>query len=41
MSESNMEPAGGTLIETDYEIGQDNVDGNFGPFGFDVHNPVS
>ncbi len=28
------------LIETDYEIGQDNVEGSFGPFGFDVHNPV-
>ncbi|SNS40569.1 BCCT family transporter [Tropicimonas sediminicola] len=28
------------LIETDYEIGQDNVEGSVGPFGFDVHNPV-
>ena len=28
------------LIETDYEIGQDNVEGSFGPLGFDVHNPV-
>ncbi|WP_116597360.1 BCCT family transporter [Primorskyibacter marinus] len=28
------------LIETDYEIGQDNVDGSVGPFGFDIHNPV-
>ncbi|TMV08468.1 BCCT family transporter [Ruegeria sediminis] len=28
------------VIETDYEIGQDNVEGTFGPFGFDVHNPV-
>jgi BCCT family betaine/carnitine transporter len=28
------------LIETDYEIGQDNVEGRVGPFGFDIHNPV-
>ncbi|AVW89930.1 BCCT family transporter [Celeribacter baekdonensis] len=28
------------IIETDYEIGQDNVEGNLGPFGFDIHNPV-
>ncbi|GGH18729.1 betaine/carnitine transporter, BCCT family [Cribrihabitans marinus] len=35
------EPEGAAdLIETDYEIGQDNVEGNVGPFGFDIHNPV-
>ncbi|MCV2880951.1 BCCT family transporter [Actibacterium sp. XHP0104] len=35
------EPEGHSeLIETDYEIGQDNVEGNVGPFGFDIHNPV-
>jgi len=28
------------IIDTDYEIGQDNVDGQVGPFGFDIHNPV-
>ncbi|WP_424927529.1 BCCT family transporter [Amaricoccus tamworthensis] len=28
------------LIDTDYEIGQDNVEGHLGPFGFDIHNPV-
>ena len=28
------------LIETDYDIGQDNVEGQLGPFGFDIHNPV-
>ena len=28
------------LIDTNYEIGQDNVDGKLGPFGFDIHNPV-
>ena len=27
-------------IDTDYEIGQDNVEGTLGPFGFDIHNPV-
>ena len=35
------EPEGtAALIETDYTIGQDNVEGSVGPFGFDVHNPV-
>jgi BCCT family betaine/carnitine transporter len=35
------EPEGvSDIIETDYEIGQDNIDGNVGPFGFDIHNPV-
>ncbi len=29
-----------SLIETDYEIGQDNVQPKFGPFGLDIHNPV-
>ncbi len=28
------------IIDTDYTIGQDNVEGSVGPFGFDVHNPV-
>ncbi|WP_010141787.1 BCCT family transporter [Oceanicola sp. S124] len=28
------------IIETEYEIGQDNIDGQVGPFGFDIHNPV-
>ncbi|UWQ96826.1 BCCT family transporter [Rhodobacteraceae bacterium M385] len=28
------------VIDTEYEIGQDNVDGSVGPFGFDIHNPV-
>ncbi|HBS23763.1 MULTISPECIES: BCCT family transporter [Thalassospira] len=27
-------------IETDYEIGQDNITTQIGPFGLDVHNPV-
>nr|WP_321455691.1 BCCT family transporter [uncultured Cohaesibacter sp.] len=34
-------PEGETeLIETDYEIGQDNIEGQVGPIGFDIHNPV-
>ena len=28
------------IIDTNYEIGQDNVDGSFGSLGFDIHNPV-
>ncbi|MCV6824523.1 MULTISPECIES: BCCT family transporter [Halocynthiibacter] len=34
-------PEGAThIIDTEYEIGQDNVEGAVGPFGFDIHNPV-
>ncbi len=29
-----------TVIETDYEIGQDNIQPQIGPFGLDIHNPV-
>ena len=28
------------LIETDYQIGQDNIRTSVGPFGLDIHNPV-
>ncbi|QRF68946.1 BCCT family transporter [Ponticoccus alexandrii] len=28
------------MIQTDYTVGQDNIRGRFGPFGFDIHNPV-
>jgi BCCT family betaine/carnitine transporter len=28
------------LIDTDYEIGQDNIEMQIGPFGLDIHNPV-
>ncbi|WP_404403503.1 BCCT family transporter [Pelagibacterium halotolerans] len=28
------------IIETDYEIGQDNIQAKLGPFGLDIHNPV-
>ncbi|WP_223478409.1 BCCT family transporter [Oricola indica] len=35
------EPEGDAgLIETDYEIGQDNIEAQIGPFGLDIHNPV-
>jgi len=29
-----------TLIDTEYEVGQDNVSVSVGPFGLDIHNPV-
>ncbi|GGL59180.1 BCCT family transporter [Wenxinia marina] len=28
------------VIETDYTIGQDNIETKIGPFGLDIHNPV-
>ena len=28
------------IIQTDYEIGQDNITPKIGPFGLDIHNPV-
>ncbi len=35
------EPEGKSdIIETDYEIGQDNIETQIGPFGLDIHNPV-
>lgn len=42
MSDTGIpEPEGETeVIETDYEIGQDNITATIGPFGLDVHNPV-
>jgi len=40
-SETPLTPESGTdLIETDFEIGQDNVQARLGPFAFDIHNPV-
>ena len=29
-----------SLIQTEYEIGQDNFEGKVGPIGFNIHNPV-
>ncbi len=35
------EPEGAAdIIETEYEIGQDNITPRVGPFGLDIHNPV-
>ena len=35
------EPEGvSELIDTDYQIGQDNIETQIGPFGLDIHNPV-
>lgn len=35
------EPEGpANLIDTDYEVGQDNISMSVGPFGLDIHNPV-
>ncbi len=28
------------LIQTEYEVGQDNIQPKLGPFGLDIHNPV-
>jgi BCCT family betaine/carnitine transporter len=28
------------IIDTDYEVGQDNITPKIGPFGLDIHNPV-
>ncbi len=37
----NPAPEGAAdIIETDYEIGQDNIQPQIGPFGMDIHNPV-
>ncbi|MEQ9057633.1 MAG: BCCT family transporter, partial [Roseovarius confluentis] len=35
------EPEGTSdIIQTDYQIGQDNIETKIGPFGLDIHNPV-
>ena len=41
-SNSGVRPpeGGAEIIETDYEVGQDNIEANIGPFGIDIHNPV-
>ncbi|MFC4351898.1 BCCT family transporter [Fodinicurvata halophila] len=39
--EAVPEPEGATeIIDTDFQIGQDNIKPKIGPFGLDVHNPV-
>ncbi|MGB1027218.1 MAG: BCCT family transporter, partial [Rhodospirillaceae bacterium] len=38
---SLFEPEGKAVpISTDYQVGQDNIKTQFGPFGLDIHNPV-
>jgi betaine/carnitine transporter, BCCT family len=40
-SQVNLGPSGpADIIETDYELGQDNIQARVGPFGLDIHNPV-
>ena len=40
-SQGIPEPEGkADVIDTDYEIGQDNIERQIGPFGLDIHNPV-
>ncbi len=40
-AQADQSPDGAAnVIETDYEIGQDNIQANVGPFGLDIHNPV-
>jgi betaine/carnitine transporter, BCCT family len=38
---TSPDPApGGSIIQTDYTIGQHNITTSIGPFGLDIHNPV-
>lgn len=38
---TDLTPEGAAnVIETDYEVGQDNIQPKLGPFGLDIHNPV-
>jgi BCCT family betaine/carnitine transporter len=39
-NQADLGPAPDGLIETSYEIGQDNIQPRIGPFGLDIHNPV-
>ncbi|MXU66584.1 BCCT family transporter [Oceanomicrobium pacificus] len=34
------EGTGAVDVDTDYEVGQDNIQAQVGPFGLDIHNPV-
>ncbi|QPH53490.1 BCCT family transporter [Pontivivens ytuae] len=40
MADISAEPDVPNEIETDYEIGQDNITTQIGPVGVDIHNPV-
>ncbi len=40
-AQTELTPDGpANIIETDYTIGQDNIQPRLGPFGLDIHNPV-
>ena len=39
-SENPFDAPAETVIETDYEVGQDNIETKIGPFQVDIHNPV-
>lgn len=38
--QSTFDAPSKSIIDTDYELGQDNIATRFGPFELDVHNPV-
>jgi BCCT family betaine/carnitine transporter len=40
-AQTELTPEGpAAVIETDYTVGQDNIQPQIGPFGLDIHNPV-
>ena len=40
-AQTDLGPQGpANVIDTDYTVGQDNIQTKFGPFGLDIHNPV-
>ena len=39
-TEDPAHSTGDPNFETDHTLGEDNIEGHFGPFGFDIHNPV-
>lgn len=40
MAETTEPASGGEQIDTDYTVGQDNIQTSIGPFGLDIHNPA-
>ena len=41
MSDDALTPDGdAAIVQTDYVVGQDNIQKQLGPFGLDIHNPV-
>lgn len=39
-SNDSESPPGANDMQTDYVVGQDNIKGSLGPFGFDIHSRV-